>query len=62
VITGLVWLVVNGVLDIIVLVGLLGMAPLDYVNQIGLRFLMIPAMVIAAGIIADDAALRHKPQ
>jgi hypothetical protein len=62
VITGLLWLVVNGVLDIIVLVGLLGMAPFDYVNRIGLRYLMIPAMVIAAGIIVDDAALRRKPQ
>ena len=56
VITGLVWLVVNWVLDTIVLVGLLGMAPLDYITQIGVRYLMIPAMVIAAGIIADDTA------
>jgi hypothetical protein len=62
VITGLVWLVVNWVLDTIVLVGLLGMAPPDYVTQIEVRYLMIPAMVIAAGIIADDAALRHTPQ
>ena len=61
VITGLVWLVVNWVLDALVLVGLLGMAPPDYITQIGLRYLMIPAMVIAAGIIADDA-LRYKPQ
>jgi len=38
------------------------MAPFDYVTQIGLLYLMIPAMVIVAGIIADDAALRHKPQ
>jgi hypothetical protein len=33
VITGLVWLVINWVLDTIVLVGLLGMAPLDYITQ-----------------------------
>jgi hypothetical protein len=51
VITGLVWLVVNWVLDTIVLVGLLGMAPLDYITQIGVRYLMIPAMVIAAGLL-----------
>ena len=62
VITGLVWLVVNWVLDTVVIVSLLGMAPLDYITQIGVRYLMIPAMVIAAGIIADGAALRHTSQ
>jgi hypothetical protein len=62
VITGIIWLVVNWALDLIVLVSLLGMTPLDYVTRIGLRYLMIPAMVAVAGIIADDAALRHKPQ
>jgi hypothetical protein len=62
VITGLVWLVVNWVLDIIVLVGLLGMAPPGCIIRLGLYYLMIPAMVIAAGIIADGAALRHTSQ
>jgi len=62
VITGLVWLVVNWVLDTVVIVSLLGMAPLDYITQIGVRYLMIPAMVIAAGIIADDAAQQDKHQ
>jgi len=38
------------------------MAPLDYITQIGVRYLMIPAMVIAAGIIADDAAQQDKHQ
>ncbi len=52
-ITGLVRLVVNGALDIFVLVGLLGMAPTDYITRIGRRYLMIPAMVIVAGIIAE---------
>lgn len=61
-ITGIIWLVVNWALDLIVLVSLLGMTPLDYVTRIGLRYLMIPAMVAVSGIIADDAALRHKPQ
>jgi hypothetical protein len=37
------------------------MAPLDYITRTGVRYLMIPAMVIAAGIMADDA-LRYKPQ
>jgi len=52
-ITGLVWLAMNWALDLIVLVGILGMAPRDYVIQVGLRYLMIPAMVIATGIVAD---------
>jgi hypothetical protein len=30
--TGLVWLVINWVLDTTVLVGFLGMAPLDYIT------------------------------
>jgi hypothetical protein len=62
VITGLVWITINWVLDTIVLVGLLGMTPLEYITQIGVRYLMIPAMVIAAGIIADDAAQLDKHQ
>ena len=61
VITGFVWLILNWTLDAIVLVGLLGMPGFDYVTRIGLRYLMIPAMVIAAGIIADEAVLRHSP-
>jgi hypothetical protein len=53
VITGLVRLVVNGALDIFVLVGLLGIAPTDYITRNGRRYLMVPAMVIVAGIIAE---------
>jgi len=33
----------------------------DYATQIGLRYLVIPAMVIAAGIVADEAVIR-KPR
>jgi len=54
IVTGIVWLLANWILDLIVLVGLLGMALLDYAAQIGLRYLVIPAMVIAAGIVADE--------
>jgi hypothetical protein len=57
-ITGTVWLVMNWALDLVILVGLLGMAPLDYILQIGLRYIMIPAMVLAAGIVADHAMCR----
>jgi len=55
VVTGMVWLLANWVLDLIVLVGLLGMTLPDYAAQIGLRYLVIPAMVIAAGVVADEA-------
>jgi len=30
----------------------------DYAAQIGLRYLVIPAMVIAAGVVADEAVKR----
>ena len=55
IVTGIVWLLANWILDLIVLVGLLGMALPDYAAQIGLRYLVIPAMVVAAGIVAEDA-------
>lgn len=58
IVTGLVWLLVNWVLDLIVLVGLLGTTLPDYAAGIGLRYLMIPAIVIAAGIVADEAIVR----
>jgi hypothetical protein len=54
-ITGVVWLVTNWMLDAIVIVGLLHMAPFTYAAEIGLGYLMIPAIVIAAGMIADTA-------
>ena len=56
VISGLVWLAINWALDAVVLVGFLGMLPGDYLTQIGIRYLMIPAIVIAAGVVADEAA------
>ena len=56
--TGIIWLLMNWVLDLVVLVGLLGMPLSDYFTGIGLRYLVIPAMVIPAGIIADRACGR----
>jgi len=56
VITGLVLLVINWALDVVVLVELLGMPAGDYITQIGIRYLIIPAIAIATGIVADDAA------
>lgn len=58
IITGIVWLFANWILDLIVLAGLLGMTLSDYAAQIGLRYLVIPAMVIAAGVVTDEAVKR----
>ena len=60
VIIGFVWLVMNWALDAVVLVGILGMTVGDYITQIGIRYLMIPTIVIAAGVVADEATLRKK--
>lgn len=59
VITGILWLVMNWVLDLVVLVRLLGMTPSDYA-RIGLGYLVIPVMVISAMIIADRALASEK--
>ncbi|MDD1690126.1 MAG: hypothetical protein LUQ66_05650 [Methanoregula sp.] len=59
IITGITWLLANWILDLIVLVGLLGMTMPDYATQIGLRYLVIPAMVIAVGIVADDVVTKN---
>ncbi|MCK9631498.1 MAG: hypothetical protein M0R30_07625 [Methanoregula sp.] len=59
VMTGIVWLLANWILDLIVLVGLLGMTMPDYATQIGLRYLVIPAMVIAAGVVADETVKKE---
>jgi hypothetical protein len=58
IVTGIVWLLANWLLDLIVLVGLLGMPLPDYAVGIGLRYLMIPVIVIAAGIVADEAVAK----
>lgn len=58
IITGIVWLFANWVLDLIILVGLLGMALPEYATQIGLRYLVIPVMVIVAGVAAEEAGKR----
>ena len=62
IVTGIVWLLANWVLDLIVLVGLLGMTLPDYAGQIGLRYLVIPAMVIAAGVVVDEAVRKNNSE
>jgi uncharacterized membrane protein YpjA len=55
VIVGLAWFGINIALDLLVLVPMSGMSISDYFPQIGLRYLVIPAMSIAVG-----AALGNK--
>jgi uncharacterized membrane protein YpjA len=49
IIVGIVWLVINWVLDLVVLVPMAKMGIGTYFGQIGLRYLMIPTMSIAIG-------------
>jgi hypothetical protein len=55
VIVGLAWFSINIALDLLVLVPMSGMSVSDYFAQIGLRYLVIPAMSITVG-----AALENK--
>jgi hypothetical protein len=58
VITGVCWRVLNWAPDALVLGGLIDMTPADYLSRTGRRYLMIPAMVIASGAVADKAVIR----
>jgi len=49
IIVGVVWLVINWVLDIVVLVPMAGWSLSTYFAQIGLRYLVMPIMSIAIG-------------
>jgi len=53
ILVGLVWFLMNMVLDLIVLVPMSGMDIGTYVAQIGLRYLVIPTMSIAMGLVAN---------
>ena len=55
VIVGLAWFCINVALDLLVLVPMSGMSVPDYFAQIGLRYIVIPAMSITVGM-----ALRNK--
>jgi uncharacterized membrane protein YpjA len=47
---GVVWFVINILLDLLVLIPMSGMSLSNYFTQIGLRYLVIPAMSIAVGM------------
>jgi hypothetical protein len=58
-VAGTVWLLINWALDLVVLVPMGGMGIADYFAQIGLRYLLIPAIAVAIGAAAADAASRR---
>ena len=55
---GLYWLALNLVLDLVVLLPLTGMTVVGYLEDIGLRYLLIPIIATAMGASADQAAGR----
>ncbi|MBN1166402.1 MAG: hypothetical protein JXA44_04640 [Methanospirillaceae archaeon] len=55
---GVVWLLINWILDLVILLPLSGMDIIQYFCQIGLRYLMIPVMSVMAGYIAAGAGSR----
>jgi hypothetical protein len=55
-VTGIVWLLMNMVLDLVVLIGLLKMDPLVWLMGIGVRYLVMPLFAAGAGLIAGTAS------
>jgi hypothetical protein len=50
---GCYWLFVNLALDLVILLPLIGMPTLAYVYDIGLRYLLIPIISAAIGMVAE---------
>jgi uncharacterized membrane protein YpjA len=55
IVVGVVWLAINLLLDFIVLLPMSGQTIGEYLWQIGLSYLTIPAMSIMAGYVAENA-------
>jgi hypothetical protein len=51
IIVGVIWFALNILLDLIILLPMSGMSAADYFTQIGLRYLAIPTMSIAIGMV-----------
>ena len=52
-ITGLVWLGINLLLDLIILIPMSEMPYPEYFNSIGLRYLQIPVICMAVGLLLE---------
>lgn len=49
ILVGVIWYIINILLDLVILVPMSGMSIADYFAQIGLRYIMIPVMSITVG-------------
>ncbi len=56
IIVGVVWLIINWVLDFVILLPLNKMDPVTYFEQIGLRYLVILFMAISIGYVLERQA------
>ncbi|MCX9079514.1 MAG: hypothetical protein OIN90_02255 [Candidatus Methanoperedens sp.] len=54
IIVGLIWFGINILLDLLILIPMSGMSITDYFTQIGIRYLVIPAMSIAIGTSLEN--------
>lgn len=54
IVVGIVWFVINIILDLLVLIPMSGMSVGDYFIQIGLRYLVMPVMSIMAGKVLAE--------
>lgn len=50
---GIIWFIVNILLDIVILIPMSGMTYSEYMNQIGIRYLSIPLMAGGIGYILE---------
>lgn len=55
VLVGVLWFAINIILDLIILVPMSKMSIGDYVMQIGLRYLMIPAISVGMGYVVRNS-------
>lgn len=60
VLLGVLWLVINIILDLIILVPMSKMSIGNYIVQIGLRYLMIPAISIGMGSVLHNFSVKQK--
>jgi hypothetical protein len=51
ILVGVIWFSINILLDLMVLIPMSGMSIPDYFTQIGLRYLVMPAMSITVGMV-----------
>ncbi len=51
---GIIWLVINWLMDFVILIPISGMSFSEYIIEIGLRYLVIPIMSTSIGVALDQ--------